>query len=97
VRAAAAGVVAAAGWDGGYGIKVDIDHEDGYHTWYAHLSKTLVAPGDHVLKGQPIALVGSTGFSTGPHLHYQIMLNGTAVNPEPYLDGVPQNVLASLK
>ena len=96
VRASAAGTVASAGWDGGYGIKVDIDHGNGYHSWYAHLSRVDVRVGDHVYKGQNIALVGSTGFSTGPHLHYQLMLNGTAVDPTPYLDGVPAKVMASL-
>jgi murein DD-endopeptidase MepM/ murein hydrolase activator NlpD len=97
VRAAAAGTVVAAGWDsGGYGIKVDIDHGNGYHTWYAHLSHADVAIGQHVYKGQSIAEVGSTGFSTGPHLHYQVMLNGSAVDPTPFLHGVPSNVLASL-
>jgi murein DD-endopeptidase MepM/ murein hydrolase activator NlpD len=96
VRAAAAGTVASADWDGGYGQKIDIDHGNGYHTWYAHLSKMEVAPGQYVHKGQEIGLVGSTGFSTGPHLHYQVMLNGTAIDPTPYLDGVPPKVFASL-
>ncbi|HEV3152927.1 MAG TPA: peptidoglycan DD-metalloendopeptidase family protein [Candidatus Baltobacteraceae bacterium] len=96
VRAAAAGTVASAGWDGGYGEKIDIDHGNGYHTWYAHLSRMDVQPGTFVHKGQAIGLVGSTGFSTGPHLHYQVMLNGTAVDPQPYLNGVPPKVLASL-
>lgn len=96
VRAAAAGTIASADWDGGFGIKVDIDHGNGYHTWYAHLSKTNVHPGERVVKGEPIALVGSTGFSTGPHLHYQVMLNGTPIDPAPYLGGVPPKVLAQL-
>lgn len=96
VRASAAGTVASAGWDGGYGIKIDIDHGNGYHSWYAHLSRADVSVGEHVYKGQSIALVGSTGFSTGPHLHYQLMLDGTPVDPTPYLDGVPAKVLASL-
>ena len=97
VHASAAGIVVAAGWDdGGYGNKVDIDHGNGYHTWYAHLSRIDIHIGDHVYKGQSIAAVGSTGFSTGPHLHYQVMLNGTPVDPEPFLHGVPSNVLASL-
>lgn len=96
VRASAAGTVASAGWDGGYGIKIDIDHGNGYHSWYAHLSRVDVSVGEHVYKGQSIASVGSTGFSTGPHLHYQVMLNGTPVDPTPYLDGVPAKVLASL-
>ncbi len=96
VRAAAAGTVAAADWDGGYGQKIDIDHGNGYHTWYAHLSKIEVQAGQFVHKGEEIGLVGSTGFSTGPHLHYQVMLNGVAIDPAPYLDGVPAKVLASL-
>ena len=96
VRAAAAGTVATADWDGGYGQKIDIDHGNGYHTWYAHLSKIEVHPGQYVHKGEEIGLVGSTGFSTGPHLHYQVMLNGSTVDPTPYLDGVPAKVLASL-
>jgi murein DD-endopeptidase MepM/ murein hydrolase activator NlpD len=96
VRAAAAGTVVEAGYDGGYGYKVDIDHGNGYHTWYCHLSRIDVKPGQYVLKAQHIALVGSTGASTGPHLHYQIMLDGQAVDPAPYLDGVPERVLASL-
>jgi murein DD-endopeptidase MepM/ murein hydrolase activator NlpD len=96
VRAAAAGTVASADWDGGYGMKVDIDHGNGYHTWYAHLSRIDVKVGQYVRKGENIALVGSTGFSTGPHLHYQVMLNGKAIDPTPYLTGVPSQVLASL-
>jgi len=96
VRAAAAGTVAFADWDGGYGEKIDIDHGNGYHTWYAHLSKIEVQDGQFVHKGEEIGLVGSTGYSTGPHLHYQVMLNGQAVDPTPYLDGVPAKVLASL-
>ena len=97
VRAAAAGTVVSAGWEaGGYGIKIDIDHGNGYHTWYAHLSSVVVHPGEHVYKGETIAAVGSTGFSTGPHLHYQVMHDGVAINPTPYLNGIPANVLASL-
>jgi murein DD-endopeptidase MepM/ murein hydrolase activator NlpD len=96
VRAAAAGTVISAGWDGGYGIKIDIDHGNGYDTWYAHLSRVDVSVGEHVYKGQTIGAVGATGFATGPHLHYQVMYHGTPVNPTPYLDGVPSNVLAKL-
>jgi len=97
VHAAAAGTITLAGWDdGGYGIMIDIDHGNGYHTWYAHLSSVEVHAGEHVYKGQAIGLVGATGFATGPHLHYQVMLNGTAVDPTPFLRGVPANVLASL-
>ncbi len=96
VRATAAGTVAFAGWDGGYGIKIDLDHGNGYHTWYAHLSHLDIVQGQRVYKGQAIGLVGATGFSTGPHLHYQVMRNGSAVDPTPYLDGVPKSALASL-
>jgi murein DD-endopeptidase MepM/ murein hydrolase activator NlpD len=96
VRATADGTVVSAGWDGGFGIKVDIDHGNGYHTWYAHLSRTTVSPGEHVAKGQEIALSGSTGEATGPHLHYQLMYQGQPIDPEPFLNGVPERVLATL-
>lgn len=96
VRAAAAGTVAFAGWDGGFGMKIDIDHGNGYHTWYAHLSRFDVSVGAHVYKGEVIAAVGESGFATGPHLHYQIMYNGSPIDPTPFLDGVPTTVLASL-
>jgi murein DD-endopeptidase MepM/ murein hydrolase activator NlpD len=96
VHAAADGVVVSAGWEGGFGIKVDIDHENGYHTWYAHLSRVAVAPGTRVRKGETIAYVGATGDATGPHLHYQVMLAGRPIDPLPYLNGVPTKVLATL-
>jgi murein DD-endopeptidase MepM/ murein hydrolase activator NlpD len=96
VRAGAAGTVVEAGYDGGYGYKIDIDHGNGYHTWYCHLSKIDVHEGQYVMKAQHIAEVGSSGVSTGPHLHYQIMFDGNAVDPAPYLNGVPGRVLASL-
>jgi murein DD-endopeptidase MepM/ murein hydrolase activator NlpD len=96
VHAAAAGVVASAGWDGGYGLKIDIDHGNGYHTWYAHLSHIEVAVGQHVYKDQVIAAVGDTGFATGPHLHYQVMYEGRPIDPTPFLHGVPSSVVASL-
>jgi murein DD-endopeptidase MepM/ murein hydrolase activator NlpD len=96
VHAAAAGVVTADGYDGGYGIKIVIDHGNGYHTWYAHLSSVSVYVGQHVYKGEVIGAVGETGFATGPHLHYQVMYKGTPIDPTPFLQGVPANVLASL-
>lgn len=97
VRASAAGTVASAGWDaGGFGNKVDIDHGNGYHTWYCHLSHIDVRAGAHVTKGEPIAEVGSTGESTGPHLHYQVMKDGQPIDPEPFLSGVPAKILATL-
>jgi murein DD-endopeptidase MepM/ murein hydrolase activator NlpD len=96
VHAAAAGVIVSAGWDGGFGIKVDVDHGNGYHTWYAHLSRVAVAVGEQVAKGQTIAAVGATGEATGPHLHYQVMHQGTAIDPAPYLAGVPREAMALL-
>ena len=84
VRAAAAGTIVEAQYDGGYGNKVDIDHGNGYHTWYCHLEKIDVRAGEYVTKAQHIALVGSTGESTGPHLHYQVMLDNKPVDPQPY-------------
>jgi murein DD-endopeptidase MepM/ murein hydrolase activator NlpD len=96
VHATAAGTVASASWDGGFGMKVDIDHGNGYHTWYAHLSRASVSAGERVTKGQLIALSGSSGSSTGPHLHYQLMRDGQPIDPEPYLRGVPEKVLATL-
>jgi murein DD-endopeptidase MepM/ murein hydrolase activator NlpD len=96
VHAAADGVVGSAGWDGGFGNKIDVDHENGYHTWYAHLSRFAVTAGAHVRKGEIIGFVGATGEATGPHLHYQIMLGGQAIDPAPYLAGVPAKVLATL-
>jgi murein DD-endopeptidase MepM/ murein hydrolase activator NlpD len=96
VHATAAGTVASAGWDGGFGLKVDIDHGNGYHTWYAHLSRASVAPGQRVTKGELIALSGSSGESTGPHLHYQLMYEGQPIDPQPFLRGVPEKVIATL-
>ncbi|GAC1568431.1 MAG: hypothetical protein NVS2B3_12020 [Vulcanimicrobiaceae bacterium] len=97
VRAGAAGTVVSAGYEGGYGNKIEIDHGNGYRTWYCHLSRIDVRAGAYVRKAEHIALVGSTGASTGPHLHYQIMRDGHAIDPMPYLHGVPADVLASLR
>jgi len=96
VHVTAAGTVASASWDGGFGLKVDVDHGNGYHTWYAHLSRAEVSPGQRVTKGQLIALSGSSGSSTGPHLHYQLMYEGQPIDPQPFLRGVPEKVLATL-
>jgi murein DD-endopeptidase MepM/ murein hydrolase activator NlpD len=96
VHASASGVVASAGWEGGFGNKIDIDHGNGYHTWYCHLSHIGVAVGERVAKGQPIAAAGSTGESTGPHLHYQVMHDGVAIDPMPFLNGIPAKILATL-
>ena len=89
VYATAAGVVEQAGWDGGYGYKIVIDHGNGYETWYGHNSRLLVSAGESVHKGELIAEIGSTGFATGPHCHYEIVLWGHPIDPTPYLDGVP--------
>jgi murein DD-endopeptidase MepM/ murein hydrolase activator NlpD len=97
VRAAAAGTVVTAGWDAGYGIKVDIDHGNRYHTWYAHLSRVEVQPGQRVTKGEIIGRVGATGEATGPHLHYQVMFDGNPIDPAPFLNGVPQKILAGVQ
>ena len=81
VHAAAAGIVTKAGWNKAYGFMVVIDHNGGYSTLYGHNSKLLVRVGDKVNQGQVIAKSGSTGWSTGPHVHYQLMLNGSPINP----------------
>jgi murein DD-endopeptidase MepM/ murein hydrolase activator NlpD len=85
VPATAAGVVTHAGWDGGYGKMVEIDHGDGYATRYGHLSEVDVKVGEKVKLGQIIGKSGSTGRSTGPHLHYEIRHNGRPVNPVAFL------------
>ena len=83
--AAASGTVVSAGWGGGYGNMILIDHGNGVKTRYAHSSKLLVSVGQHVKQGQRIGLVGSTGNSTGPHLHFEVIINGSTVNPSSYL------------
>jgi len=86
VMASSAGTVAKAGWAGGYGYVVYINHSDGRQTRYAHLSKVLVKVGQSVTQGQKIALSGNTGVSTGPHLHFEMLIGGKQVNPLNYLD-----------
>lgn len=85
VYASCGGTVTRAGWGSGYGYVVYIDHEDGRQTRYGHLSKILVSVGDTVKQGERIALSGNTGVSTGPHLHFEILINGTQVNPLNHL------------
>ena len=85
IVATSPGAVVAAGWCGGYGQCVTIDHGGGVMTLYGHLSRIDVAPGQQIARGQSIGLVGSTGRSTGPHLHYEVRVNGMAVNPADYL------------
>lgn len=83
--AATTGTVVSAGWDGNYGNSILIDHGNGVLTRYAHSSKLLVSAGQKVSKGQTIGLVGSTGRSTGPHLHFEVIINGDYANPLNYL------------
>jgi murein DD-endopeptidase MepM/ murein hydrolase activator NlpD len=85
IRAAADGTVVSAGTLGGYGNATIIDHGNGLATLYGHQSRLLVSQGQHVVRGQVIGLVGSTGFATGPHLHFEVRVSGTPVNPVSYL------------
>jgi len=85
IYATADGVVSHAGRQGGYGNLVELNHGKGIATRYGHLSKILVADNTRVTRGQLIALMGSTGRSTGPHLHYEVRIDGHAVNPIPFL------------
>lgn len=86
IVATADGTVEDAGWNtGGYGNLVDVDHGNGYKTRYAHCQQVVVSPGQYVHKGQIIAYMGSTGYSTGPHVHYEVLINGQRVNPVGYL------------
>ncbi|MCD6168915.1 MAG: peptidoglycan DD-metalloendopeptidase family protein [Caldisericia bacterium] len=87
IRAAASGVVILSGWNGGYGIEVEIVHRKGLSTVYGHLLKSLVKPGQKVKKGEIIGYVGMTGVATDPHLHYEVRVNGLPVDPKPYLPG----------
>ena len=85
VIAVAAGVVTAAGERQGYGLTVDINHGNGYVTRYGHAEKLLVDVGEIIQKGQTIALVGSTGRSTGPHVHFEVYKHGRVVDPASYI------------
>lgn len=86
VASADAGRVSFAGRQGSYGNLVIIDHENGYQTYYAHNSKIVVKKGDRVYKGQKVAEMGSTGNSTGVHLHFEVRKNGTPVNPQSFVN-----------
>jgi murein DD-endopeptidase MepM/ murein hydrolase activator NlpD len=85
VRATANGKVVSSGWAGGYGRMVEIDHGNGLSTRYGHLSEIGVRVGDSIKIGQVIGAVGSTGRSTGPHLHYETRIEGEAVDPQKFL------------
>jgi murein DD-endopeptidase MepM/ murein hydrolase activator NlpD len=86
VHATAAGTVASAGWSGGYGKMVEIDHGNGLSTRYGHLSEIDVKVGDVIRIGEVVGHMGSTGRSTGPHLHYETRVDGEAVDPQRFLD-----------
>lgn len=86
VFASSSGTVARAGWVGSYGNVIYINHPDGNQTRYAHLSRILVSAGQSVSQGQRIALSGNTGVSTGPHLHFELIINGQKVNPLLYIE-----------
>ena len=85
IKVVADGTVISAEYSGSYGYLVKVDHGNGVETWYAHTSKMYVKKGEKVKAGDVIALVGSTGNSTGPHLHFEIRINGEHVNPQNYL------------
>ena len=85
IKVVADGTVAFAAYSGSYGYLVKVDHGNGVETWYGHTSKILVKEGQEVKAGDTIALVGSTGNSTGPHLHFEVRINGEHVNPQKYL------------
>ena len=85
IYASASGTVISAGWSGGYGYCVKIRHSNGYVTLYGHCSSLLVSAGESVTQGQQIARIGSTGNSTGPHVHFEIIINGSKVNPARFI------------
>lgn len=81
------GTVTFAGWGNGYGLYMKIDHGNGTTTYYAHCSELFASAGQQVSEGQMIAKIGMTGYTTGPHLHFEIRFNGVPVNPYPYIVG----------
>ena len=85
IYASRSGTVTDAGYDDVYGYSVTINHGDGYSSLYAHMTHFVVSSGDYVTQGQVIGYVGSTGWSTGPHLHFSIYYNGSSVNPMNYV------------
>jgi murein DD-endopeptidase MepM/ murein hydrolase activator NlpD len=94
IRAVAAGRVSFSGWAGGYGNRVDVDHGAGWTTRYAHAQTRVVQVGQRVQAGETLASVGSTGLSTGPHLHFEIRQDGASHDPARWLDATPKPRLA---
>ncbi len=89
VKATADGVVMFAGWSGGYGKLVVVDHGGGLETYYAHLSRFEVLPGQEIRRGDTVGKSGGTGHATGPHLHYEVRMGGNPVNPYAFLSHSP--------
>ena len=89
IYAAAKGTVSFAGWKAGYGQTIEIDHGNGLMTRYAHMSRFAATAGQTVDAGTAIGAIGSTGRSTGPHLHFEVRINNRAVNPRPFLEAAP--------
>ena len=85
IKTMAKGKVIRSGQSGGYGLLVEIDHSNGFKTRYAHLNRAYVQKGEYVNQGDTIAEVGSSGRSTGPHLHYEVLFNGTPVDPMAFM------------
>ena len=94
VIAPANGIVTKAGWEGGYGNMIEIDHGNGLKTRYGHLSGINVQVSDAIQRGQLIGLIGTTGRSTGPHLHFEVRLNDKAINPRRLLPPEPSEIKA---
>lgn len=95
VRATAAGRVVSAGFDGGYGNMVEVDHGSGLSTRYAHLSSIDVVPGQNVSFGTVLGHVGATGRATGPHLHYEVRIDGEPVDPLRFMRAGAELVAAA--
>ena len=96
IRATADGVVSRADWFSSYGLYVSLEHGGNIETRYGHMSRLNVAAGQTVHKGDVIGYVGSTGRSTGPHLHYEVRIAGNSVNPVPYLQGTVTPALGGM-
>lgn len=95
IKVVASGVVTFAGDRSGYGKLVEINHGNGYSTRYGHCKEILVNVGDTVKKGQEVSLMGSTGRSTGPHVHFEVVRNGQIVNPREYIDAKPTELFGA--